>query len=79
MSRPRRPGQGAHRPGRSDPVGEARRRVDEAEQLVRSGRLDHGTVRELEIAITQLRADLTNGEDPATSLGRIDRLVDRSR
>lgn len=62
----------------TDAIESARRDQREAERLVRSGRLDQDTVRELEIAIDQLRADLTNGESPDASLGRIRRLIDRS-
>lgn len=64
---------GPHR----DPVAAARAGEREASRLVRSGRLDDDTARELEIAVEQLRADLTNGESPDASLGRIHRLIGR--
>ena len=60
-----------------DAVATARAQADEADRLVRSGRLDDDAARELEIATSQLRADLTNGENPEASLDRIRRLIDR--
>lgn len=66
-------------PGQQDPVGAARREEREADRVARSGRLDEDTLRELEIAVEQLRADLTNGENPEASVGRIRRLVARAR
>lgn len=66
-------------PDRSDPpddiVAIARAQADEAERMLRSGRLDADTARELEIAISQLRADLTNGENPDAAIDRIRRLM----
>lgn len=64
---------------RHDAVRAAREGEREAVQAVRSGRFDDDTVRELEIAVEQLRADLTNGENPEASLGRIRRLMVRGR
>lgn len=62
---------------RHDVVRAAREGERDAVQAARSGRFDDDTVRELEIAVEQLRADLTNGENPEESLGRIRRLMVR--
>lgn len=61
-----------------DPVAAAHRQAETAAELVRSGCLDDPTAQELELAIAELRADLTNGENPESSLARIQRLVARA-